>query len=57
MLIQKGQIINGLMKNVLPLDETFIVQETFFNDIPAMQTVIHKFLPETCLTKPSTSYF
>jgi hypothetical protein len=57
MLIQKGQIINGLMKNVLPLDETFIVQETFFNDIPAMQTVIHKFLPEICLTKPSTSYF
>lgn len=29
MLIQKGQIMNGLMKNVLQLDETFIVQETF----------------------------
>jgi hypothetical protein len=45
------------MKNVLPLDETFIVQETFFNDIPAMQTVIHTFLPETCLIKPSTAIF
>lgn len=28
----------------------------FFNDIPAMQTVIHTFLPETCLIKPSARH-
>jgi hypothetical protein len=56
MLIQKGQIMNDLMENVLQLDETFIVQDTFFNDIPAMQSVIHTFLPETCLIKPSARH-
>jgi hypothetical protein len=48
--------MNDLMENVLQLDETFIVQETFFNDIPAMQAVIHTFLPETCLIKPSARH-